>query len=746
MNSKIPTIGLQLTNVYDEYSLQLLSGTSDAAEYLGCNLLVFLGEALNNPRRYLYQGNVIYEHVHSGNIDALIAATGTLSNFTGSHTFHKFLDSCSDIPVISLGLKLENFTSICVDNAGGMEMISRHMLQDRGYRNPLFIHGPARNPEAQDRYRAFKKVMQEYNLIHDNRLLLFGDFTEDSVTEPLQDLLESGIDFDCIIASNDNMALAAMRILQMNGIRIPRDKGISGFDNFPESQFSLPPLTTVQQPFYKQGWTAAEYAFKALKGDRGIKHIILPTELIIRSSCDSAEYHPAQFRSQRATDSRILEKNAAEIEDYLTLLSSGMKSAEIRKAFIEKLDTALQLQLTGRDSSTSWQQILEVIKAKSQTSDLSAEEAMNREILFLNAEIMISEAEHLLQAANRFRQERKMTIGRSMMQRMTSVISIKELTELLIEDLPRFGITCAHLVVYKDIIIHKREEKWKQPDQLQLVMGYDSNNNSDAISPELFASDRILPDRAYPEDRLYKKVISPLYFREEQLGYMVLETKRIHTNLFETLTNQIAAAMKTALLFKQQEETQSKLRNALRTLEHYSLKLKILAEKDELTGLYNRRGFLSLVPEQMEILKSVEDGAYMLYIDLDGMKQINDNHGHREGDEALIATANILQSCLRSNDIIARMGGDEFVAFIFENNTACINVLTDRIEEATRKYNAGSGKPYSLSLSFGSARFKADSNDDIETLIHRADQMLYTMKRKKKAKHRNSANEAELFP
>ncbi|GAB6089111.1 diguanylate cyclase domain-containing protein [Spirochaeta dissipatitropha] len=745
MNSRNPTIGLQLTNVYDEYSIQLLSGTSDAAEHLGCNLLVFLGEALNNPRRYLYQGNVIYEHVHSGNIDALIASTGTLANFTGSHNFQKFLDTCRDIPVISLGLKLENFTSVCVDNTGGMEMISRHMIQNRGYRNPLFIHGPARNPEAQDRYKAFKKVMLENNLVHDSRLLLYGDFTEDTVAEPLQDLLDKKIDFDCIISSNDNMALAAMRVLQMNGIRIPRDKGISGFDNFPESQFSLPPLTTVQQPFYKQGWTAAELAYKALKGERKIKHVFLPTELVVRSSCNSAESLSSRFISKGTADIHKLVDDKEKIEEFLSLFSSGMNAEQIKTAFLGKLDSALQLQLTGTGPSAPWQQILEVIKAESDTSDLSQQDKMIREILFLNARIMISEAEHLLQAANRFRMEKNMTIGRAMMQRMTSIISMQELTELLKEDLPRFGITCAHLVAYEDIIVHKRGEDWKQPERLQMVMGYDSSNPGD-ILPVSFKPIRILPDSVYPDKRLYQKVISPLYFREEQLGYMVLETKRIHTNVFETLTNQIAAAMKTALLFKQQEETQSKLRNALRTLEHYSLKLKILAEKDELTGLYNRRGFLTLVPKQMELLKSVEDSAYMLYIDLDGMKQINDSFGHREGDEAIIATANILQSCLRSTDVIARMGGDEFVAFIFENDPSRIRNLTDRIEEAAREHNAVAGKPYSLSLSFGSARFKADSNDDIETLIHRADKMLYTMKRRKKAKHQNSADAAELFP
>lgn len=91
--------------------------------------------------------------------------------------------------------------------------------------------------------------------------------------------------------------------------------------------------------------------------------------------------------------------------------------------------------------------------------------------------------------------------------------------------------------------------------------------------------------------------------------------------------------------------------------KQYEEEIRTLSITDQLTGLYNRRGFIALVEQQLKIVERTKDGAILLFADLDGLKWINDNLGHNKGDEALVETASILKEIFRKSDIIARMGG-----------------------------------------------------------------------------------------
>jgi diguanylate cyclase (GGDEF)-like protein len=97
---------------------------------------------------------------------------------------------------------------------------------------------------------------------------------------------------------------------------------------------------------------------------------------------------------------------------------------------------------------------------------------------------------------------------------------------------------------------------------------------------------------------------------------------------------------------------------------------------------------------------------YLLFVDLDGLKEINDQHGHNAGDEALINTAHILLESFRASDIIARIGGDEFVVISVETPEINKNMLTRRLKESLANYNSKSNKPYKLCFSMGLTRYR----------------------------------------
>jgi diguanylate cyclase (GGDEF)-like protein/PAS domain S-box-containing protein len=148
---------------------------------------------------------------------------------------------------------------------------------------------------------------------------------------------------------------------------------------------------------------------------------------------------------------------------------------------------------------------------------------------------------------------------------------------------------------------------------------------------------------------------------------------------------------------------------------------------DELTGLLNRRGFKSLAQHQIELAKKIKKGFYLFYCDLNDMKKINDRFGHNTGDKALRDIANILRSSFRKTDIIARVGGDEFIILAPEAMPESLNVMLNRLNANIDKYNLSSNS-FKISLSIGYVYFNPDDARTLEQIMEAADKMMYQEK------------------
>jgi len=159
--------------------------------------------------------------------------------------------------------------------------------------------------------------------------------------------------------------------------------------------------------------------------------------------------------------------------------------------------------------------------------------------------------------------------------------------------------------------------------------------------------------------------------------------------------------------------------------------LQGLALIDELTGLYNRRGFLALAGHQLKLARRTTKPLWLLLADLDRLKQINDTFGHREGDRALLKTGEILRTTFRDSDVVARLGGDEFAVLAVHASGDSAQVLTTRLQENVNQYNARADHAYELSLSFGVARSDPQSACSLDELMVRAGTSRYEQKRNK---------------
>ena len=161
--------------------------------------------------------------------------------------------------------------------------------------------------------------------------------------------------------------------------------------------------------------------------------------------------------------------------------------------------------------------------------------------------------------------------------------------------------------------------------------------------------------------------------------------------------------------------------------------LRALSLMDELTGLYNRRGFLTLARQQLKMADRMHRGLFLLFSDLDDLKNINDDYGHPEGDRALENVAGILKDTFREPDILARIGGDEFVVLAIEGTSAgSSEVLSSRFFNQLEAFNEKEERPYRVSVSLGIVRQMPGEATTIEELMAQADRLMYEKKRQKK--------------
>jgi diguanylate cyclase (GGDEF)-like protein/PAS domain S-box-containing protein len=160
-------------------------------------------------------------------------------------------------------------------------------------------------------------------------------------------------------------------------------------------------------------------------------------------------------------------------------------------------------------------------------------------------------------------------------------------------------------------------------------------------------------------------------------------------------------------------------------------KLLEISLSDELTGLYNRRGFLSLIDQYIKIAKRQNKIIFVLYADVDNLKAINDKFGHLEGDEALRESAKILKETFRESDIIARIGGDEFAVISLEASQADMHRIVVRLQESLELYNSKSNHNYILSISWGISHWEPESLCSVDDVLSQADKSMYEQKKSK---------------
>jgi diguanylate cyclase (GGDEF)-like protein len=252
----------------------------------------------------------------------------------------------------------------------------------------------------------------------------------------------------------------------------------------------------------------------------------------------------------------------------------------------------------------------------------------------------------------------------------------------------------------------------------------DNKENSETLSNPKYLSNLILPDTYIPSYR-YSFVLLPLFFYDWKQGIILFKYKFKFQNSYENLRTIISCALKGKALV-------NKLNEEKRNTEEKNIALEAISLRDELTGLYNRRGFFTLGEKELKKAQKEKKNFIVLYFDLDGLKHINDTFGHEEGDYAINSAAKIINSILRNEDIPARLGGDEFVAITLNTDIKSVQVILNRLKKKLKDFNYYSNKTYDISFSYGYSEYTPEKSSSLNELLKEADEMLYNTKKRKK--------------
>ena len=243
-------------------------------------------------------------------------------------------------------------------------------------------------------------------------------------------------------------------------------------------------------------------------------------------------------------------------------------------------------------------------------------------------------------------------------------------------------------------------------------------NNGETTCVEYFYSEDMYPEPVTTGGNI--SYFLPIHFKERILGYFIITNSDfpITDLLCHTFSMNISNAL----------ENLRKLSHINKAMEE----LNRLYVIDPLCNVYNRNGFIKLADDLFKASISRRKSIMLTFIDMDGLKFINDNYGHNEGDFAIQRLADVIKECSRHDSICARFGGDEFVVFDRNASPSDGAALEKKINAKLDNINSIICKPYKLSASLGSIITVPTENDTLYSLIHQADELMYEVKKKKK--------------
>lgn len=764
--SKRLNIGLLIDDIDAVFTSEAVKGAELGAIAADVNLFIFPGMYLDTEdisddhAKYEYQFNTLFQYVSKKHIDILYIMMGMIGCRTDEQERYKFLEQYTDIPIVILYTKMDGYQSLVFDNKGAFVEGIRHLIKDHHAKNIGYVSGPLTNVDAALRFESYKTVLAEENIPYNEDYVIYGNF-EESTGEMVGEFVDAHKELDALVFANDRMAHGSYDVLNRKGIRIGQDLLIMGFDNSDFAATLFPSLTTVEANAAELSYKAIMSAEEVLKTGK-LSCQETETHLVLRSSCGCLSFDHQSMPDKIGLTDLIsisaLDQALEKINEYLfNVYLTGDDIATVRdelNTFVRMLIEMVELKIykdREKEILTIYSKLLsgslfryttvekitnvfmalhyELVKKINdyeiykQVTDIFVD--LYRELAIMNGQVIQGQQAGI---------ERMSKLINSMTVDMFRMDSGERIPyEQALKDLSNVGINSAFLYTFEENIYHEKGTKFTRPERLNFKAWYDDNKiHSVPEEEQLIDTDDLFAPERLPKDRRLTLVLSPMFSCEELYGLLISE---VHYQNFKNIlpvAMQISVALKSLLLLEQQENVQQKLEENMAKIIDDNNMLSEISKTDQLTGLHNRWGFVEQVNSIINNPENNNRKALVFYADMDGLKSINDGYGHDMGDLALKGIATILKETFCDNDVVARFGGDEFVAFAMADDYHSEENIKKKIAELVVVHNVASENEFFIDMSTGICEADCSPDMNIYTILADADRKLYQEKREKK--------------
>jgi diguanylate cyclase (GGDEF)-like protein len=728
-----PTIGLLpgwsgLAGVIpDRYLASVLAGIQSAARIRECHILLAwgLGRLTDSsgtfPAWPVTFSDSDFVPVGPWNTDGLIVFA-PLRHEERSRYLQELSNQGYPILYIATG---ESEPMISVDNEAGIRQAVAHMV-DHGHRRIAFIAGdPDDKGDSEIRLHAYYSAMRDYGLDVDPGLVIHGWHTYSGGYEATRKLIASGLEFTAVVASDDNCAIGAMKAIRENGLQIPRDIAITGFDDQPDAVAQVPPLTSVHVPLTLIGEQALTLMFDHITMNRRLESVRIPARLVPRQSCgcipqvvSSAGNGESQAQvsvsRSKLADHEVHRIRKRLVDEMVATLphSSRFPYGERTNRLCTKLVEAFHASLKEGDSvhfqmtlmeflheleiaddkMDPWQEIVSALRREMTQLPVEWERAEIQRLaqdMLHQARAAISESAQRQDYRHQYQHEIMSQALSELTARLNITLDKRQAVEALEAHLTTIGVRHVRVALF--------EPEGEDPVAWSVVLNPDPE-----LGNQRFATREFPPPTLYPSDELLNLALVPLVFQEEPLGYVAFDAGNLGPCAI--IARQLAATFKASDLHAQVVE---------------------LSLTDALTGVYNRRYFDLFLSNEVERSRRFGRDLSVIIIDIDYFKIYNDSFGHPAGDKALQFVVMCLHKGRRRADVLARIGGEEFALILPETDGVGALEVAENIQAAM---TTSSDLKHPLTLSMGVSTLHGN-HVAADVLVQQADLALYEAKR-----------------
>ncbi len=757
-------IGFFTCHLDNDYAFEITKGVEYAAREADVNLIVFPGMYLNasynDPvnAKYDYQYNSIFYYASQKTLDALIVSIGSIGSFLSVSDIHAFLQQFN-IPMLTLEIPVEGYSSLYTDGKSGMREEVEHMIVHHGKTKIGFVSGRKENDDAQERLSVYRKVLEEHGIEYDPKRVVYGDFSEFS-ERVVDRLLDNNPDLEAIIFANDSMTVGGYQSIMRHGLKIGKDILVADFDNAPIAASHSPSLTTVDNKILELGYNSVYQVIDLIKTGN-TRTVSQPSSMIVRNSCGCS---PSSDKETVARVNEALPTMTPEefLAEFKALFLSHYESYFYSDRLFEQLDPFLLhfIRPIFTRKTIPLEQLLEALHSVLDSEVITfyftytkLTNTLKNLAEFLSGlsipaakRVKINAMMNAVQSEVAFYMSRelmfqnhsyKASIWDSIYITRDTLVSSgneKLCFSLIMDKLYRNnGFQSAYIYLYDKPAVQLPDGTWQIPDYL-LFQACETDGKATVFTGDerILPSSMIFQNKYTPNNRRHTLTITPIFTNEVQHGLFVSETTLQNYGSIYSTTLQLGTSMKFMDLMHQQIAIQNRLESSMNEIREKNDLLNHLSITDPLTNLYNRRGFFEAAQELIVDRSSRDLPAVIGYVDMDNLKQVNDIFGHREGDYALRAIADTLKEVMPEGAVIARIGGDEFAVCVINVDETGTKRLKDALNKQEAKLNKTCDKPYYIECSMGLINFECNSAQDAEDLMIQADEKLYVNKRRKR--------------